>query len=231
MSPEPRDVAPATSPNDTSTTSRVAGRVRRSRRTRPVLESLEGRTLLAAGSIQFGTAAFSAADTAGTVPIVMTRTGGSTGAVSVTLATSDGTAVLGDRLQLALRLSQLPRRRNDRDGESVRLARPGREPAGPDGQPDVEQPDGGGVAGHAGRGRADDHPRRQNGRSRRQFRQERPGRCPAGHDGQSRRAGSTGAVRPRRSGLYRLRREHHVHPVHPRQQGQAGRDAGHVVRR
>ena len=51
--------------------------------------------MLAAGSIQFSTAAFSVADTAGTVPIVMTRTGGSTGAVSVKLATSDGTAVAG----------------------------------------------------------------------------------------------------------------------------------------
>ena len=62
---------------------------------RPMLEAMELRTLLAAGSIQFSAAAFSVADSAGTVPIVMTRTGGSTGAVSVKLATSDGTAVVG----------------------------------------------------------------------------------------------------------------------------------------
>ncbi len=51
--------------------------------------------MLDAGTIEFSTAAFNAADTAGTVPIVLTRVGGSTGAVSVELATSDGTAVAG----------------------------------------------------------------------------------------------------------------------------------------
>ncbi len=51
--------------------------------------------MLSAGAIQFSAAAFSVADSAGTVPIVMTRTGGSTGAVSIKLATSDGTAIAG----------------------------------------------------------------------------------------------------------------------------------------
>jgi uncharacterized delta-60 repeat protein len=51
--------------------------------------------MLAAGSIQFSSAAFSVADSAGAVPIIMTRTGGSTGAVSVALNTNDGTAVAG----------------------------------------------------------------------------------------------------------------------------------------
>ena len=106
----------------------------------PSFDALECRTMLAAGSIQFSTAAFSVADTAGTVPIVMTRTGGSTGAVSVTLATSDGTAVAGTDYNVALGLSQFPRRRDDRAGEPGRPSGPGRQPSRPDGEPDLEQP-------------------------------------------------------------------------------------------
>ncbi len=68
---------------------------RRRNGTSPSFDTLECRAMLAAGSIQFSTAAFSVADSAGTVPIVMTRTGGSTGAVSIKLSTSDGTAVAG----------------------------------------------------------------------------------------------------------------------------------------
>jgi uncharacterized delta-60 repeat protein len=51
--------------------------------------------MLDAGTIEFSSAALSVADSAGTVPIVLTRVGGSTGAVSVELATSDGTGVAG----------------------------------------------------------------------------------------------------------------------------------------
>lgn len=61
------------------------------------LESLEDRTLLStspAGQLQFSVASFS--DNAGsTATIVVTRTGGDTGAVSVTYATSNGTGVAG----------------------------------------------------------------------------------------------------------------------------------------
>ena len=85
--------------SDNNRGTRIAPASTRNRRRRRgsllSLETLERRTMLTAGSIQFSTAAFSVTDTAGTVPIVMTRTGGDTGAVSVTLATSDGTAVAG----------------------------------------------------------------------------------------------------------------------------------------
>jgi uncharacterized delta-60 repeat protein len=60
-----------------------------------LFDTLECRAMLAAGAIQFSTAAYSVVDSAGTVPIVMTRTSGSDGPVSVTLDTSDGTAVAG----------------------------------------------------------------------------------------------------------------------------------------
>jgi uncharacterized delta-60 repeat protein len=85
--------------SDTSRGTRIAPDSTRSRRRwrRSLLsfETLERRTMLDAGAIQFSSATFSVADSAGTVPIVMTRTGGSSGAVSIKLATSDGTAVAG----------------------------------------------------------------------------------------------------------------------------------------
>jgi hypothetical protein len=69
--------------------------LRRRRGPSPSFEALESRTLLDAGSIAFGAATSSAADTVGTAPIVLTRTGGNTGAVAVKLATNDGTALAG----------------------------------------------------------------------------------------------------------------------------------------
>ncbi len=69
-------------------------RPRRRLRSRPCLEDLEGRALLAAGSIQFALAAYLVADNAGTVKISLTRTSGAD-ATAVTFATSDGTAVSG----------------------------------------------------------------------------------------------------------------------------------------
>lgn len=47
------------------------------------------------GSLQFGTAAFSVAENAGTAVITVTRSGGSDGPVSVNVTTADGTAVAG----------------------------------------------------------------------------------------------------------------------------------------
>ncbi len=58
-------------------------------------EVLEGRALLAAGSIRFDMAAYQVADSAGTIPIALTRTGGGDGTVSVNLTTSNGSAVAG----------------------------------------------------------------------------------------------------------------------------------------
>ena len=47
------------------------------------------------GSLEFSTAAYSGAENAGSVPIMVKRVGGSSGAVSVHYATSDGTGVAG----------------------------------------------------------------------------------------------------------------------------------------
>jgi len=49
----------------------------------------------ATGSLQFSAAAYSIADSAGAVSIGVTRTGGTTGAVTVAFATSDGTGLAG----------------------------------------------------------------------------------------------------------------------------------------
>jgi uncharacterized delta-60 repeat protein len=51
--------------------------------------------MLSAGTVEFSAATLSVDDTAGTVPIVINRTDGSSGAVSVKLATSNGTALAG----------------------------------------------------------------------------------------------------------------------------------------
>jgi uncharacterized delta-60 repeat protein len=49
-----------------------------------------------AGTLQFSAATFSAAEAAGDIAITVTRTGGSSGAVSVILTASDGSATSGD---------------------------------------------------------------------------------------------------------------------------------------
>src|SRR6478609_7802961 len=72
-----------------------ARRWRGRRLAKPSLEVLEGRQLLAAGSIAFSAASYSVADSAGTIAITLNRTGGSAGSVGVTFATSDGTAKAG----------------------------------------------------------------------------------------------------------------------------------------
>ncbi|MBC7930586.1 MAG: hypothetical protein H7Z38_08450 [Rubrivivax sp.] len=53
----------------------------------------EGQAAPAPGQLQFGAASYTAAEGAGNVSITVTRTGGGTGIVSVTFATSNGTAV------------------------------------------------------------------------------------------------------------------------------------------
>jgi ELWxxDGT repeat protein len=52
-------------------------------------------TSVASGALQFSTSALSILETAGSVQITVTRTGGSSGAVSVHYATSDGSGVAG----------------------------------------------------------------------------------------------------------------------------------------
>ena len=158
--------------------SRNTEALRASRSRRPILEAMECRTMLEAGSIQFSTAAFSVADSAGTVPIVMTRTGGSTGAVSVKLATSDGTAVAGTDYDALSGSVSFPDGVTTEQGEPDRPARPGRQPSRPDGEPDVEQPLGRCHARQSRVGSADHHPRRDSGRPRWEFRHKRPGDPP-----------------------------------------------------
>lgn len=59
----------------------------------PCLQALQAPA--ANGALQFSAASYSAAEGAGTATITVTRTGGSDGAVGVTYATSDGTALAG----------------------------------------------------------------------------------------------------------------------------------------
>jgi CSLREA domain-containing protein len=58
--------------------------------------AFEVQTPTAAGQLQFGAATYSTVEGAGTVAVTVTRTGGSTGAVSAAFSTSDGTAKTGE---------------------------------------------------------------------------------------------------------------------------------------
>ena len=58
--------------------------------------SFEVQTSSAAGQLQFSAASYATVEGAGTATITVTRTGGSTGAVSATLSTSDGVAKAGE---------------------------------------------------------------------------------------------------------------------------------------
>jgi hypothetical protein len=60
-----------------------------------VLTIIDNDTSGGAGSLQFSAASYSEAENAGTATITVTRTGGSTGAVGVSFATSDGSADAG----------------------------------------------------------------------------------------------------------------------------------------
>jgi uncharacterized delta-60 repeat protein len=65
--------------------------------------SCPGGTIPAAGTLQFSTGFFAISEAAGSAPsILVTRTGGSTGAVSATFATLNGTAVAGTDYQSVL---------------------------------------------------------------------------------------------------------------------------------
>ena len=72
-----------------------SARVRSRKIALPLLDRLEERSLLAAGSIQFSAAVYSVLDTGGSASITLTRSGGTDGDVSVVCATSDGTATAG----------------------------------------------------------------------------------------------------------------------------------------
>ena len=58
--------------------------------------AFEAQAANAAGRLQFSAASYSAVEGAGTAAVTVTRTGGSTGAVSATFSTSDGTAKAGE---------------------------------------------------------------------------------------------------------------------------------------
>ena len=60
---------------------------------RDLLKYWKQTTAVVAGSVKFNSAAYSVSETAGTATITVSRIGGSSGAISVQYATSDGTAV------------------------------------------------------------------------------------------------------------------------------------------
>ena len=101
------------------------------------------------GTLQFSAASYSVNENQGTATITVTRTGGSTGSVSVNYATSNGTATAGSDYTATQRHADLRRRRDEQDVHRSDPQRHGRREAtrrstltlsNPDRRRDARQP-------------------------------------------------------------------------------------------